>query len=115
VPTNNDWSDPIALDGFGVIEGSRCGLLQLKTDEYISKFEVKYYEKYGVTEVSVYTSKGYFLTVGKTITRQTPMVKSFEKELKPPNRLIGLHGVKNINKNFNLDRLGIITTDSRCL
>ena len=55
------------------------------------------------------------MTVGKTISKKTPMVKSFEKELKPPNRLIGLHGVKNIKKGFNLDRLGIVTVSSKCL
>ena len=77
---------------------------------------MKYYDRYGVTEISVYTSRGFFLTVGKTISRKTPMVKSFnEKELKPPNRLIGLHGVKNIRNGFNLDRLGILTVSSECL
>jgi hypothetical protein len=76
---------------------------------------VKYYERYGVTEISVYTSMGFFLTVGKTISKKTPMVKSYNKELKPPNRLIGLHGVKNVRRGFNLDRLGILTVSGECL
>ena len=55
------------------------------------------------------------MTVGKTLSRKIPRVKTFEKELKPPNRLVGLHGIKNVRKGFNLDRLGIITAGTDCI
>lgn len=36
------WLKPVALEGFGLVEGAKCGFMQVKTDDFVEELKAKW-------------------------------------------------------------------------
>jgi hypothetical protein len=74
-----EWTNVVKLDSFGGKSkekgiSSECVSLDLKPGEYISNMRAKWDTAdttHGLTSVSVFTSEGYFVTMGKTTSEHS--------------------------------------------
>jgi hypothetical protein len=51
----NRWHRPVALNGFGLVEGAKCDFVQIQPDDYVSQFKTQWDDFNGITGVSIHT------------------------------------------------------------
>ena len=109
---NKRWLKPVALNGFGLVEGAKCGFMQIQPDDYVSEFKAKWDDTNGITGVSIYTKKGTFLAIGKGEPNHYEHSFLFTEK----KQMMGLHGISNARgkTNFELEKLGVISMDVEC-